>query len=259
MFPLGIAASAASAASSVLPSLSPSLGLFGSSALSGLLSGGISTGGDIFSSRMNYKYNKELQDRAFAHQIRMYKNQHQWAVQDLRKAGLNPILATHSASSMPSAPTASVSVPSFGQNFKFDKLIDYLSKEQGFKNSKQMYAFNELLHALQLSEVNSRINVNSALASKYASETDQINSATAFEFSNEVLRLKKRQMKYNSSGEIGKRLGIPDEVLYPDSNSAHDGFYKEQERKKYVRQQFWNSFKKDLRRNYKKSFPFLGL
>ena len=49
-------------------------------------------GGGLISPAINYKYNKKLQDRAFAHQIKMYKNQHQWEVEDLRKAGLNPIL-----------------------------------------------------------------------------------------------------------------------------------------------------------------------
>lgn len=64
--------------------------------------------GSIFSSAANI-YNAE---RAWKHQKEYAQNAHQWEVQDLKKAGLNPILsAGGSGAPMTSAPVANVENP----------------------------------------------------------------------------------------------------------------------------------------------------
>jgi hypothetical protein len=58
---------------------------FGSNLLGSSLSGN--------SARAQMRYQKELQDRQFEFQEKYYRHQHQWEIEDLEAAGLNPILS----------------------------------------------------------------------------------------------------------------------------------------------------------------------
>lgn len=53
-----------------------------------------SLAGDVFSSALNYYGSQALQRDNFQFQKELAQNQKQWQVQDLMKAGLNPVLAT---------------------------------------------------------------------------------------------------------------------------------------------------------------------
>lgn len=65
--------------------------------------------GDAVSSGINYAANSALQRDAQRHQEKLMQNAKQWQVEDLRKAGLNPILATGLNTSAPGSPLSSYS------------------------------------------------------------------------------------------------------------------------------------------------------
>lgn len=71
--------------------------------------------GDVFAADRaadkSYDMNMAIQQRNIDWQREQLQNKHQWEVEDLRNAGLNPILSTHAASSAVSAGTPSVSAP----------------------------------------------------------------------------------------------------------------------------------------------------
>jgi len=58
---------------------------------------------------------KSESDLAWKRQKQMMRNRHQWEVQDLRAAGLNPILSAGGAPSMASVSQAKL--PDFGSDF----------------------------------------------------------------------------------------------------------------------------------------------
>lgn len=90
-------------------------------------------------------------NRAF--QERMAKNAHQYAAQDLEKAGLNRILALGSPAATPAGATASIGAPALGQTgiaaasakqqIKLNKALEEAAGEQAWKN----HADGRLAHA----------------------------------------------------------------------------------------------------------------
>lgn len=150
--------------------------------LVGLIAAGaqnvMSSAGGFLSSAIQYQHNKKLQDRAFQHQIRMYRNAHQWEVEDLRKAGLNPILSTHSASGASPAPTASVSSP----DFNFGNPLDSLVKLQGFHSARDMQIFNRENHEVELAQKEADLAIRELTA-------DNIRADIALKTSNSALQM----------------------------------------------------------------------
>lgn len=53
-----------------------------------------SVAGDVFGSAISAHYGRDMMAAQAAYNKDMYQNRYQWTVEDLRKAGLNPILAT---------------------------------------------------------------------------------------------------------------------------------------------------------------------
>lgn len=75
----------------------------------GSIAASIGLGGlsDIANSAFNWYAQKDLQGESQDWQRYVMQNQKQWQVEDLKKAGLNPILATGLGVSAPSSPTPS--------------------------------------------------------------------------------------------------------------------------------------------------------
>lgn len=151
--------------------------------LVGLIAAGaqnvMGSAGGFLSSAMQYQQNKKLQDRAFQHQIRMFRNQHQWQVEDLRKAGLNPILSTHSASGASASPTASVSAPDFSN---FGNPVDSLVKMQGFSSARDLQKFNRENHEIELAQKEADLAIRELTA-------ENIRSDIALKGSNSALNM----------------------------------------------------------------------
>lgn len=172
-----------------------------------LLGGGLNAIYNASAAKKNYAYNKKLQDDSQEHQVYMYQNQNQWRVNDLRAAGLNPILATHAASSMPSA-SASHSAISSPANFDFSRSAKSIERALFEKGKKE----NDLLDA-QISSAKSVADSNKALAEKYAAEAFNMDLNSAFEYSRDMLNLRKRELYNRGTPDLSRGFGIfKDEV-----------------------------------------------
>ncbi len=99
-------------------------------------------------------------NKAWKRQKEVMKNQHQWEVQDLKNAGINPILTTMSHMSAPTVNTASGDLD----------LANALSAE----NAQRQQDNQDALTGAQLSEIESRIKLNSASTAR---ELEQANLA----------------------------------------------------------------------------------
>lgn len=153
----------------------------------------------------NHHYAKELQRMAQAHQIKMYKHQNQWRVEDLRKAGLNPILSTHAASSMPSASIGTSSARPTGDFSRTANLVERALWKKGQKE-------NKLLDE-QINSAKSQVEANLSLAEKYSAEAFNTDLHSAFEFSRDMINLKKRKLFSDGSANLGQFFGLfKDEV-----------------------------------------------
>lgn len=83
--------------------------------LGDLLGAVVGIAGDIFAADhaadKSYDMNMAIQQKNIDWEKEQLQNKHQWEVEDLRNAGLNPILSAHTGSSAVSAGTPSVSAP----------------------------------------------------------------------------------------------------------------------------------------------------
>ncbi len=91
-------------------------------------------------------------NKAWKRQKEVMKNQHQWEVQDLKNAGINPILTTMSHMSAPTVNTASGDLD----------LANALSAE----NAQRQQDNQDALTQAQLAEIQSRVLLNNASTAK---------------------------------------------------------------------------------------------
>lgn len=100
---------------------------------------GIGVGGGLFSAKQNYKYSSRLMSKQQKWMEKMSNSAHQREVADLRAAGLNPILSSHSAGSqVGSASSPSVNTPNLGDAAVsgIKAGMDVLSAGAGIDNTK---------------------------------------------------------------------------------------------------------------------------
>lgn len=95
--------------------------------LSDLVGGALSFGQ---SAQQNY-YNKKAASRAHDYGVYDYSHRHQWEVEDLKKAGLNPVLSANSGGSVSVPSAATVGMANTAQNalsIKQMRLLDAQTK-----------------------------------------------------------------------------------------------------------------------------------
>lgn len=109
---------------------------------------------------LNTAVNIHESNKAWKRQKEVLRNQHQWEVNDLKAAGLNPILSTMSHATAPSVNTASADLD----------IANALAAE----NAQKQQANQDALTGAQLAEIQSRIKLNGASTAR---EVEQANLA----------------------------------------------------------------------------------
>lgn len=178
--------------------------------LSDLLGGGLNSVYSAAAAKKQYEYNLALQKQAQKHQINMYKHQNQWRVEDLRAAGLNPILSTHAASSMPSSGMNSVSMP-HSANFDFKDSSKAIARALFKRGQKE----DKLLDA-QINSAKAKADSDVALAKKYAADAKQTEAFTP-PTSKDIYN-KSKDIFSSVSSALGQKLG---DTLFDNKKSDY--------------------------------------
>lgn len=133
--------------------------------------------GDAVSTGLNYMASSALQRDAQQHQIELMKNAKQWQVEDLRKAGLNPILAAGVNTASPGSPTASFN----GANTSaLREAMASLRRKESQVADEQMKTAQSVqaVNSAQAETQRSVQDVNSAQAEKIRAEAEKIRRET---------------------------------------------------------------------------------
>lgn len=107
-------------------------------AIGGALLGGVmDIAGGIFSANMQNSATEAMQQRNIDWEREQLQNKHQWEVEDLRKAGLNPILSASNSSSAVSAGSPQGANP----NIQLSKTLEALSNSALMKKETELKQF----------------------------------------------------------------------------------------------------------------------
>lgn len=133
------------------------IGAIGGSVLGGL----IDQSNSRASAKQQYRYNRNLQEDNQAFQIEMAKNAHQYEIEDLKAAGLNPILSATGSSAGAIAGSSAPQGTSPGNNY--DNFAKAIQNALLAKQTNSTKALND-----------SQIDLNNATATKTLEESDVI-------------------------------------------------------------------------------------
>lgn len=153
----------------------------------GWLSSAIGAVGNIWSANQANSAAFEMQANSIAAQKEAMQNKHQWEVEDLKKAGLNPILSANSAAGGISGATANITA------------ADVAGGLLKGANSAQSRKATELMEKeLQVRQTNASANVTSAEAKKLEAENDIQKTANDTARTNSSVSLMSAQTSYTN-------------------------------------------------------------
>lgn len=169
-----------------------------------------SIGGSLFdrnearhSAKTQYKYNDWLQNDNQAFQLKMAQNAHQYEMNDLKKAGLNPVLSAQGSSAGSIAGSSSPQGTSPGNpGGKFSEIMNTALNSVQVNSSKKLNESQEKLNNQQILESAER---TKNITPEAKAKIKQMNSATLV---NEAEKdLKESQTDINKGGIGAKILG----------------------------------------------------
>lgn len=102
-----------------------------------IFGGVLDIAGGIFGADMQNSASEAMQQRNIAWEREQLQNKHQWEVEDLRKAGLNPILSATNGSSAVSAGTPQGANP----NIQLSKTLEAISHSSLMKKQEEVQDF----------------------------------------------------------------------------------------------------------------------
>lgn len=194
------------------------MGLFGD-----LLGGALDIFGGIMSADMQNSASEGMQARNIAWEREQLQNKHQWEVEDLRKAGLNPILSAPNASSAVSAGSPQGANP----EIKLSKTLEALSNSALMRKQEQIAQYDaetrridalahKTMSKAEESKVESAIHLNESQAYLYTMSGEQIQKLTPLKIAYEKANIKKTEQDIlNSIIEVRAKV-----QYYQDLGSA---------------------------------------
>lgn len=150
-----------------------------------LIAAGISAAGSYLGAQKQARAANAANDKQFAWQREAMQNRHQWEVEDLRKAGLNPILSANAGASTGGA-GFHPSVP------------DYMSAYQNFVGN----AVNALKGLAEIDQTEANTKVANATVNRINQETRNL-GITGAQLDMNLKRDRENQISY----EVGSRSG----------------------------------------------------
>lgn len=152
------------------------------------LSSAIGAVGNIWSSNQANSAAFQMQANSIAAQKEAMQNRHQWEVEDLRKAGLNPILSANSAGGSISGATANITP------------ADVAGGLLAGANSAQARKATELMEKeLEVRQTNAQANMTGAEAKKLEAENDIQKTANDTARTNSSVALNQSQIGVNNT------------------------------------------------------------
>lgn len=170
--------------------------------------------GNLLGAHMQNSATESFQQSNISWQREQLQNKHQWEVEDLRKAGLNPILSATNGSSAVSAGSPQGANPDINLTKMMNEIANSaLMKKQeqsiDFQNqTERIRAEAEMIKAEQeKARTNSVIGANEAQATLYNMSADQIKQLTPLKVAYEKANIKKtEQDMLNSIIEVRAKV-----------------------------------------------------